>query len=78
MWEPPSTRDPVELLEQLIDQLGALGSRSWQIGLTAPTLTEAVLDADAWAKGQPKNQPRRSRGKAKESEDQEDGSEEEA
>jgi ribonuclease D len=58
MWEPPSTRDPVELLEQVIDQLGALGSRSWQIGLTAPTLAKAVLDADAWVKGRPKNEPK--------------------
>jgi ribonuclease D len=54
MWEPPSTRDPVELLERLIDQLGALGSRSWQIGLTASALAQAVLDADAWAKDKPK------------------------
>lgn len=80
MWEPPSTRDPVELLEQVIDQLGALGSRSWQIGLTAQTLAQAVLDADAWIKGQPKNQPKdRSRGKAKEPKaetDQKDSGEE--
>ncbi len=54
MWEPPSTRDPVELLERLIDQLGTLGSRSWQIGLTASALAQAVLDADAWAKDKPK------------------------
>ena len=46
MWEPPSTRDPVELLERLIDQLGSYGSRSWQIGLTAPALARAVLDAE--------------------------------
>ncbi|WP_183095474.1 HRDC domain-containing protein [Nocardioides stalactiti] len=50
MWEPPATRDPVELLERVIDQLGALGSRSWQIGLTAPTLTRAILDAEEQAK----------------------------
>ena len=54
MWEPPSPRDPVELLERLIDQLGTLGSRSWQIGLTASALAQAVLDADAWAKDKPK------------------------
>lgn len=47
MWEPPATRDPVELLEQIIDQLRALGSRSWQIGLTASALARAVIDADA-------------------------------
>ncbi len=47
MWAPPSTRDPVALLEQLIDQLRGLGARSWQVGLTAAALTQAVLDADA-------------------------------
>ncbi len=50
MWEPPATREPVELLERLIDQLTALGSRSWQIGLTAPALATAVLDADEQVK----------------------------
>ncbi len=62
MWEPPPTRDPVELLERLIDQLRTLGSRSWQIGLTASALARAVLDADAQAKEkraakQPKPEP---------------------
>lgn len=47
MWTPPTTRDPVGLLEAVIDQLSALGSRSWQVGLTAPALARAVLDADA-------------------------------
>lgn len=46
MWEPPATRDPVDLLERLIDQLSSLGSRSWQIGLTAPALARAVLEAE--------------------------------
>jgi len=50
MWEPPATRDPVELLERLIDQLRGLGSRSWQIGLTASALARAVNDADAQTK----------------------------
>ncbi|TIC85891.1 ribonuclease D [Nocardioides sp. GY 10113] len=47
MWTPPKTREPVALLEGLIDQLSVLGSRSWQVGLTAPALAQAVLDADA-------------------------------
>jgi ribonuclease D len=47
MWTPPRTRDPVALLEALIDQLRGLGARSWQVGLTAPALAQAVLDADA-------------------------------
>ncbi|WP_435771622.1 HRDC domain-containing protein [Nocardioides sp. SYSU DS0651] len=46
MWSPPRTRDPVELLEAVIDQLAALGARSWQAGLTAPALTRAILDAE--------------------------------
>lgn len=48
MWTPPHSREPVELLEAVIDQLRALGARSWQIGLTAPALSSAVLDADEW------------------------------
>ncbi|UUW89909.1 ribonuclease D [Pimelobacter simplex] len=47
MWAPPSTRDPVELLEAVIDQLRGLGARSWQVGLTAPALSRAILDAEA-------------------------------
>lgn len=47
MWTPPRTREPVELLEAVIDQLRGLGARSWQVGLTASTLTRAILDADA-------------------------------
>jgi ribonuclease D len=54
MWEPPSTRDPVELLERVVDQLRALGARSWQIGLTASALTSAILDADAQAEAKAK------------------------
>jgi ribonuclease D len=47
MWAPPRTREPVGLLEAVIDQLRGMGARSWQVGLTAPALTQAVLDADA-------------------------------
>jgi ribonuclease D len=46
MWEPPSTRDPVALLEAIIDRLRALGARGWQIGLTAHALSRAVLAAE--------------------------------
>lgn len=52
MWTPARTRDPVELLEAVIDQLRHLGARSWQIGLTASTLTQAILDAEAWSAAQ--------------------------
>ncbi|WP_370288962.1 ribonuclease D [Nocardioides sp.] len=47
MWSPPAPREPVELLEAVIDQLRGLGARGWQIGLTAAALTQAVLDAEA-------------------------------
>jgi ribonuclease D len=50
MWTPPRTRDRVELLEAVVDQLSALGARSWQVGLTAPALTRAILDAEAESK----------------------------
>lgn len=53
MWTPPKTRDPVELLEAVIDQLRGLGARSWQVGLTAPALSRAILDAE-----KPKRQSR--------------------
>ncbi|MDN5743962.1 MAG: ribonuclease D [Nocardioidaceae bacterium] len=46
LWTPPDTREPVELLEAVIDQLQALGARSWQIGLTSAALTRAILDAE--------------------------------
>lgn len=46
MWTPPATRDAVDLLEAVIDQLRALGARSWQVGLTAPVLSRAILDAE--------------------------------
>lgn len=53
MWTPPKTREPVELLEAVIDQLHGLGARSWQVGLTAPALSRAILDAE-----KPKRQSR--------------------
>ena len=46
LWTPPETRDPIELLEAVIDQLAGYGARSWQIGLTAGPITEAILQAD--------------------------------
>ncbi|MDQ6523668.1 ribonuclease D [Nocardioides sp. LHD-245] len=46
MWTPPATRDAVDLLEAVVDQLRGLGARSWQIGLTASALSRAVLDAE--------------------------------
>ncbi|GAB7006879.1 ribonuclease D [Nocardioides sp. AN3] len=47
LWTPPATRDPGELIDQVTAQLAAYGARGWQIALTAPLLTTAILDADA-------------------------------
>jgi len=47
LWTPPSTRVPGDLLEAVVIQLSGLGARSWQIGLTAPVIVAAILDADA-------------------------------
>ena len=46
LWTPPRTREPGTLLDEVAAQLAAYGARSWQIGLTAPVLTRAVLEAD--------------------------------
>jgi ribonuclease D len=47
LWEPPTTRDPGELLDAVAAQLAGYGARSWQIALAAPVLTAAILEADA-------------------------------
>ena len=46
LWTPPRTREPGELLDSVVAQLATYGARSWQIGLAAPVLTRAILDAD--------------------------------
>ena len=47
LWSPPATRDPGALLDDVVEALMALGARSWQIGLAAPVLADAILGADA-------------------------------
>lgn len=47
LWTPPATRVPGDLLDEVVAQLSGLGARSWQIGLTAPVIVAAILDADA-------------------------------
>ncbi|WP_372728826.1 ribonuclease D [Nocardioides sp.] len=47
LWSPPATRDPGALLDAVVDALMALGARSWQIGLAAPVVAQAILGADA-------------------------------
>jgi ribonuclease D len=46
LWTPPRTREPGALLDAVAEQLRGYGARSWQIGLAAPVLTRAILDAD--------------------------------
>ena len=46
MWTPPKTRDPGAVLDGIIEILSGFGARGWQIALTAPLLTDAVLHAD--------------------------------
>jgi len=51
LWAPPSSREPGELLEAVVDRLTTLGARGWQIALVAPLVAQAVLDADAYSEG---------------------------
>ncbi|UDY23059.1 ribonuclease D [Nocardioides sp. Kera G14] len=46
LWAPPATRDPGDLIDRVADLLAGLGARGWQIALTAPLITTAVLTAD--------------------------------
>jgi len=45
MWAPPRTREPGDLLDQVAGLLAGHGARGWQIALTAPVLTTAILQA---------------------------------
>jgi ribonuclease D len=67
LWTPPSTRVPGELLDQVVGQLSGLGARGWQIGLTAPVIVAAILDADADAevKALAKEQAKEARAQAR-------------
>lgn len=46
LWTPPATRKPDALLAAVGEQLAGYGARPWQIELTAPVLTDAILMAD--------------------------------
>ncbi len=46
LWTPPAAREPGALLDAVAELLAGYGARSWQIGLTAPLLTTAILRAD--------------------------------
>ena len=47
LWSPPKVREPGALLDEVAGLLAGYGARSWQIGLTSPILTRAILDAEA-------------------------------
>ena len=47
LWTPPRVREPGALLDEVAGLLAGYGARSWQIGLTSPVLTRALLDAEA-------------------------------
>ena len=47
LWTPPETRDPGELLDEVVAQLTSYGARSWQSALVGPVLVRAILRADA-------------------------------
>ena len=46
LWQPPRTREPGSLLDEVTGLLSGNGARGWQIALTAPVLTSAILDAE--------------------------------
>jgi len=56
LWDPPRTRDSGELLDAVIDQLGALGARGWQVALTAPLIADAITLADVVPAAEPEAQ----------------------
>ncbi|HEY0889140.1 MAG TPA: ribonuclease D [Nocardioides sp.] len=49
LWSPPRTREPGALLDEVTALLSGYGARGWQIALTAPLLTTAILDAESKA-----------------------------
>ncbi len=46
LWTPPETRDSGDLLDAVVDRLAELGARPWQVALTAPIITTAILEAE--------------------------------
>ena len=49
MWTPPETRQPGDLLDEVVVMLHGLGARGWQIAVVAPVLVAAIVEADAAA-----------------------------
>ena len=46
LWTPPATREPAALDVAVRERLAELGARPWQVDITAPAITAAVLAAD--------------------------------
>jgi len=46
LWSPPASRDAETLGAEVAEALAALGARPWQVELTGPPLTTAILEAD--------------------------------
>lgn len=46
LWTPPATREPAALAQAVADALATHRARPWQIGLTEPVITAAILSAD--------------------------------
>jgi ribonuclease D len=44
MWKPPVPEDDGDVAQAVADELRRLGARAWQIAITAPILTDAILD----------------------------------
>ncbi len=59
LWSPPETREPGDLLDEIVGMLHGFGARGWQIALVAPVLVSAIVEADAVAaeKAQQPDQP---------------------
>jgi ribonuclease D len=53
LWAPPATRDPDSLAAAVAVALSRLGARRWQVELTAPLVTQAILEADQPAPAEP-------------------------
>ncbi len=46
LWTPPATREPGALAAAVAAVLTELGARPWQIELSGPVITSAILEAD--------------------------------
>ncbi|MGK2875558.1 MAG: HRDC domain-containing protein [Nocardioides sp.] len=57
LWAPPRTREPGELLDQVAGRLLELGARSWQVGLVAGLVADAIIAGDIEPRPEPEPEP---------------------